>query len=360
MAAVGEEEEGKRSPAQRGRGLEVTDERVAVDVDPPERNPVALEEVAVLVDVRRAAAADQVCLAAHDAGRCERRSERWMRSCWASREHVEGRGPSGQCSHQASRSTASRTSDRGSGARRRSGRWRNVSAVARPNLIERRMAKFLSEPPTVRGAVEHDRRRHRRGRGVSGVLISVFDHQEFDNVWLGMWWAIQTVTTVGYGDVTPVDVVGRIIAAVVMLQGIAFLAIVTAAITSTFVARATEEHDAAEAKDELTRAPEDRGQIRRARPEARAPGGGAARTPGPDRRAPSRAAGGAGPARCRGASGGRGSLARAAARRPLRAGRRAEAAVRALQLRRRAVPAGSGRPGPGPLRRPPGRLERAV
>ena len=68
-----------------------------------------------------------------------------------------------------------------------------------------------------------------------------------------MWWAIQTVTTVGYGDVTPVDVDGRIIAAFVMLQGIAFLAIVTAAITSTFVARATEEHaGGAEAKDELT------------------------------------------------------------------------------------------------------------
>ena len=37
-----------------------------------------------------------------------------------------------------------------------------------------------------------------------------------------------------------------------MLQGIAFIAIVTAAITSTFVARATKEHAAAEAQDEMT------------------------------------------------------------------------------------------------------------
>jgi voltage-gated potassium channel len=49
------------------------------------------------------------------------------------------------------------------------------------------------------------------------------------------------VTTVGYGDAVPKDVPGRIVAAVVMLQGIAFLTIVTAAITSTFVARAQRE-----------------------------------------------------------------------------------------------------------------------
>src|SRR4029453_4873766 len=90
------------------------------------------------------------------------------------------------------------------GALRRSGRWRNVLAVARPNLIERRMAKFLREPPTVRGAVGTIVFATTAVVVISGVLISVFDHREYDNVWLGMWWAIQTVTTVGYGAVTPV------------------------------------------------------------------------------------------------------------------------------------------------------------
>jgi voltage-gated potassium channel Kch len=66
-----------------------------------------------------------------------------------------------------------------------------------------------------------------------------------------MWWAIQTVTTVGYGDVTPSALSGRIIASFVMLEGIAFLAIVTAAITSTFVARATKQLQAGR-DDELT------------------------------------------------------------------------------------------------------------
>jgi voltage-gated potassium channel Kch len=67
-----------------------------------------------------------------------------------------------------------------------------------------------------------------------------------------MWWALQTVTTVGYGDVAPTQLAGRLVGAVVMLEGIAFIAIVTALIISTFVARATREAAAARAKDELS------------------------------------------------------------------------------------------------------------
>ena len=77
-----------------------------------------------------------------------------------------------------------------------------------------------------------------------GVAMRLLDHSEYSNVWVGMWWALQTVTTVGYGDVTPAATSGRVVATVVMLQGIAFLAIVTAAITSTFVARATKAFQA--------------------------------------------------------------------------------------------------------------------
>jgi voltage-gated potassium channel len=65
-----------------------------------------------------------------------------------------------------------------------------------------------------------------------------------------MWWALQTVTTVGYGDVTPQRISGRIIAAFVMLEGIAFLTIIVAAITSTFVARAAKERETAQTSDE--------------------------------------------------------------------------------------------------------------
>jgi voltage-gated potassium channel Kch len=87
----------------------------------------------------------------------------------------------------------------------------------------------------------------------SGLLMRVLDHREYRNIFIGMWWAIQTVTTVGYGDVTPKAVGGRIVAALVMLEGIAFIAIVTAAITSTFVARAEHLQDVAAAEDDAAR-----------------------------------------------------------------------------------------------------------
>lgn len=69
----------------------------------------------------------------------------------------------------------------------------------------------------------------------AGVLMRVLDHSEFPNVWLALWWAVQTVTTVGYGDVTPESVIGRSIATIVMLTGIGFLTVVTASITAVFV-----------------------------------------------------------------------------------------------------------------------------
>jgi len=112
--------------------------------------------------------------------------------------------------------------------------------VARVNIVERSFTKFLSKPPSVRAASRTIVLATATVVVGSGILMRLIDHKEYANVWVGMWWAIQTVTTVGYGDVTPAATSGRIVATFVMLQGIAFLAIVTAAITSTFVARATK------------------------------------------------------------------------------------------------------------------------
>ncbi len=68
-----------------------------------------------------------------------------------------------------------------------------------------------------------------------GILERVFDHREFHTTGKGLWFALQTVTTVGYGDVTPSQRNGRIIAGVVMLAGIAFLAVITAAVTASLI-----------------------------------------------------------------------------------------------------------------------------
>ena len=122
--------------------------------------------------------------------------------------------------------------------------------VARPNLIERRMTGFLRKPPSVQTAAGVIITATAVVVVVGGIAMRVFDHKEYSNVFVGMWWALQTVTTVGYGDVTPKHVSGRLIAALVMLEGIAFLTVTIAAITSTFVARAEAERDAAEAVED--------------------------------------------------------------------------------------------------------------
>lgn len=122
--------------------------------------------------------------------------------------------------------------------------------VGRLNVIERRMSRFLKEPPSVRTAAGVIVTATLVVVVAGGVLMRLLDHGEYADIWVGMWWALQTVTTVGYGDVTPKEPVGRIIATFVMLQGIAFLAITTAAITSTFVARASKERETARDADE--------------------------------------------------------------------------------------------------------------
>jgi voltage-gated potassium channel Kch len=112
-----------------------------------------------------------------------------------------------------------------------------------PNVADRMIDRYLRDPRSVR-----------RAMGVivtataivvigSGALMRLIDHREYRSIWAGMWWAIQTVTTVGYGDVTPKERSGRIIATLVMLEGIAFLSIVTASITSTFVERASRDRN---------------------------------------------------------------------------------------------------------------------
>jgi voltage-gated potassium channel len=73
---------------------------------------------------------------------------------------------------------------------------------------------------------------------VFGIVERLVDPNTFDNVWLGMWWAIQTVTTVGYGDVVPGSTAGKVIASFMMLGGLSLFAVVTGAITSAFVAQA--------------------------------------------------------------------------------------------------------------------------
>jgi voltage-gated potassium channel len=70
-----------------------------------------------------------------------------------------------------------------------------------------------------------------------GVLERIVEPETFPTVWLGMWWALETVTTVGYGDVVPLTTAGKIIGSFLLLGGLAFLTVIIAMITGGFVAR---------------------------------------------------------------------------------------------------------------------------
>ncbi|GIU94279.1 MAG: hypothetical protein KatS3mg012_0736 [Gaiellaceae bacterium] len=81
----------------------------------------------------------------------------------------------------------------------------------------------------------------------AGLLMRWIDPEAFPTVGTGIWWAVVTFCTVGYGDVVPTAGPARIVAGVVMVFAITFIAIVTALVTSALVTtaqrreRATEE-----------------------------------------------------------------------------------------------------------------------
>jgi len=68
-----------------------------------------------------------------------------------------------------------------------------------------------------------------------GILARIADPRDFHSLGTSLWWALQTVTTVGYGDVVPGSASGRAIGAVVMLSGIGFLTVVTASVTAALI-----------------------------------------------------------------------------------------------------------------------------
>jgi voltage-gated potassium channel len=70
---------------------------------------------------------------------------------------------------------------------------------------------------------------------VGAAVIRIFDSDEYSTFGDAMWFTLQTITTVGYGDSTPVTAVGRIVTSVVMLVSIGLITVITAIITSIFI-----------------------------------------------------------------------------------------------------------------------------
>jgi len=80
----------------------------------------------------------------------------------------------------------------------------------------------------------------------SAVIIRIFDHQDFPSLGLALWWAVSTVTTVGYGDVVPVQPFGRAVASVLMIVGFASLSLLTGIVASLLVSKRFETGPTAE------------------------------------------------------------------------------------------------------------------
>lgn len=88
-----------------------------------------------------------------------------------------------------------------------------------------------------------------------GAAFAAVEHDENLSAWDGVWWAVTTVTTVGYGDIKPDTDAGRIIAMIVMLVGIGFVAILTAGAAERFMRarREREDHMAAQLDEIVAR-----------------------------------------------------------------------------------------------------------
>ncbi|MES9904840.1 MAG: ion transporter [Sedimenticola sp.] len=66
---------------------------------------------------------------------------------------------------------------------------------------------------------------------VSGNLIHLLEPETFYNAFIGCWWALVTMTTVGYGDMVPVTAWGKVLASAMMLAGITMFALLTGTIS---------------------------------------------------------------------------------------------------------------------------------
>lgn len=89
---------------------------------------------------------------------------------------------------------------------------------------------------------------------LAGVLMTAIDPR-FRTPWEGIWWAWQTVTTVGYGDIVPISFTGRILAIFLMLIGLALLSLLTANFSAYFISRGTSE--VAKTEDEILKIVQD-------------------------------------------------------------------------------------------------------
>ena len=84
---------------------------------------------------------------------------------------------------------------------------------------------------------------------IASLLMYSLEHEAqpgvFKNAFSGFWWAVATLTTVGYGDIYPVTVLCRIMGALIAILGIGLVAIPTGIISAGFIENLSDQRDAA-------------------------------------------------------------------------------------------------------------------
>ena len=84
---------------------------------------------------------------------------------------------------------------------------------------------------------------------ISGTIIASID-PAFETPADGIWWALVTITTVGYGDYTPVSIPGRAFASVLIIAGVVLFSLITANLAAYFVEKEVEKDVEQETKEE--------------------------------------------------------------------------------------------------------------
>jgi voltage-gated potassium channel len=83
---------------------------------------------------------------------------------------------------------------------------------------------------------------------MSGLLIAGID-PAIETVWEGLWWAWVTVATIGYGDIVPQSMAGKVFGAVVILFGVGFFSLLTASFSAYFISRGEIEIEEEEVEE---------------------------------------------------------------------------------------------------------------
>ena len=82
---------------------------------------------------------------------------------------------------------------------------------------------------------------------LSSTLMYYIEHdtqpENFASIGHSFWWAVATLTTVGYGDVYPLTALGKILSALIALIGIGFVALPTGIISSAFIEKIQEQRE---------------------------------------------------------------------------------------------------------------------